>query len=555
MLPPLASSRPLAPQKIGLVLTLAVLLAYLSRRSLSIRWLARRTTSSQRLSPMRITDQSLRRLSQCRNHLLQTAAITTLAALATILATLGSVSQALAHGGSHSGGNNSAFDSSSDSSSDDGSGGWSFPSFFSGPSSVGTPEWWKKNKRKRKFVVSKGYTVEGVEGYFDQNGRPLDRPVERTALNPKPQGLIPGVDPKVAYGRVKSAVGKGANQTTAKQLFEEAENLFGQGQYFKAAWHYRDAAGRWPGSQLEEDSLFMIGECHFFEDRYLKSRDAFNALVEKHPNSRHMNALVERQWEIAQYWEREYFASSQLPLSPNMIDKTRPSFDTIGHALKTYENIRLNDPTGPRADDAVLATASIQFRRKRFDDADYNYTLLRQEYPRSEFQFEAHLLGLQSKLHKYQGPDYDGKALEEAKRLATRLRRQFGGRLAAEEKERLQLVQAELNLQIAQRDLKLAEYYEGKKHYLAARTHYIEVIEKHADTGLAKEARKRLAAISDRLDVPPERMAWFTGLFPESRELKRVARIPELKDGKTLIAVAPEETGPAVTPASATSTR
>ena len=70
-----------------------------------------------------------------------------------------------------------------------------------------------------------------------------------------------------------------------------------------------------------------------------------------------------------------------------------------------------------------MATANIYFRRGKYDDADYHYTLLRKEYPRSELQFEAHLLGLQAKMRKYQGENYDGTPLEEAKVLVKQLRR------------------------------------------------------------------------------------------------------------------------------------
>ena len=117
-----------------------------------------------------------------------------------------------------------------------------------------------------------------------------------------------------------------------------------------------------------------------------------------------------------------------------------------------------------------MATANIYFQRGRFDDADYHYTLLRREYPRSELQFEAHLLGLQSKLRKYQGEDYDGTPLEEAKTLVKQLRMQFAGRLSNEEKERLRTVEGQLNLEIATRDYRMAEYFDGTKHYGAAST-------------------------------------------------------------------------------------
>ena len=138
----------------------------------------------------------------------------------------------------------------------------------------------------------------------------------------------------------------------------------------------------------------------------------------------------------------------------------------------------MNDPTGPRADDAIMATAGIYFREGKYEDADYHYTLLRREYPRSEFQFEAHLLGLQSKLRKYQGEDYDGTPLEEAQQLVTQLRRNFNNQLSPEERDRLKIVSASLTEQQATRTMKMAKYYDGTKHYGAANTYYAEVIEK-----------------------------------------------------------------------------
>jgi outer membrane protein assembly factor BamD (BamD/ComL family) len=433
-------------------------------------------------------------------------------------------------------------------------------SMFSGllpqKASVGSTDWWEKHQKKAKFEPGKGYVVEGVEGYFDQNGRPIDRPVERDDLTPAQIGLFPSLDPEVAYKRMKNAVGGGRDQQLAQGLFDEAEAYFAEGNFFKAAWHYKDAADRYPNSQLEEDALFMVGECRYFDDRYLRARDAYNKVVSKYPNTRHLNSIVDRQWAIAQYWEKKYFDSAKVPLSPNPYDGTRPTFDTIGHAVKTYENIRLNDPTGPRADDAILATAGIHFRRERYEEADYHYTLLRNEYPRSEFQFEAHLLGLQAKRLKYQGPDYDGAALEEAQRLAKQLRTQFAGQLSAEQKERLRTEMAELNRDVAAREVRMAKYYDDKDYFLAAREYYRRVVDQYPDSPLADEARTRLAAIADEPDVPPERLAWFVEMFPESRERTRVARIPELQGGRTIIATNPNPTGDSgVQPASATITK
>jgi outer membrane protein assembly factor BamD (BamD/ComL family) len=280
--------------------------------------------------------------------------------------------------------------------------------------------------------------------------------------------------------------------------------------------------------------MFMLAESYYFNDRYIKARDAYDNLVKEYPNTRYLDTLIDREWKIARFWEAKAKHNKDWPLTPNAWDKTRPWFDTLGHAIKTYDNIRLNDPTGPRADDAIMATANNYFERGRYEDADYHYGLLRRDYPQSEFQYEAHLLGLRAKLGKYQGENYDGTPLEEAKLLVKQLRTQFAARLPAEEKERLQTTEAQLNLEIATRDYRMAEHNDGTKHYGAAKFYYAKVIKNHPNTELATKARERLAQIAGEPDSPAKPLAAIVERFPKSNEKTRVARIPELQKGGRL---------------------
>jgi TolA-binding protein len=419
---------------------------------------------------------------------------------------------------------------------------WSRSSSEDAP--VGSAPWWKTHKKQAVFVPGQGYQVPGFEGYFDQDGRPIVGPVaaERVVQAGEIKeevGIIPGLDPRVQYNKVKDAVGLGPNEQFAREAYAEGDRLFREKKYGAAAKSFKKAIARGPHSPIEQDAMFMLAECYFFDDRYIKARDAYDALVKEHPNTRYLDTVIDREWAIARYWEQHVEHSPDWLGTPNGYDRTRPWFDTIGHAIKTYDNIRLNDPTGPRADDAIMATANIYFQRGRFDDADYHYTLLRREYPRSELQFEAHLLGLQAKLRKYQGEDYDGTPLEEAKTLVKQLRMQFAGRLPDEEKERLATVEKQLNLEIATRDYRMAEYFDGTKHFGAARYYYAQVMKKYPNTDLAAQARDRLAQIGGEPDEPPKRLAWFVELFPQSSEKSRVARIPELQNGGTRLAEAP----------------
>ena len=412
---------------------------------------------------------------------------------------------------------------------------------------VGSPKWWKKHKKNAEFHVGKGYKVEGVDGYFDGLGRPLDRAVT-AETGPPPdsdvdpdKGLAPALDPRAVYGKMKTAVGLGPNDQVAHEMFMEGERLFEANRYHAAAKEYESAADRAVDMRIKEDSLFMLGESYYFDDRCIPARDAYNELADKYPSTRYLDKLVEREWAIARYLEANANAHYDAPMSPNAWDKTRPWFDTMGHAIKTYENIRMNDPTGPRADDAIMATAGIYFRSRRYDDADYHYELVRREYPRSEFQFEAHLLGLQSKLLKYQGSDYDGTPLEEAQVLVKQLRTNFSGQLGAPERERLQTVSARLHQELASRDMQMAQFYDGTKNYGSAKTYYAEVIDKYPDSELAQRARVRMTELAGQPEFPEKRLAWFVDLFPESQEHAALANVPEIKNG-TLLAQPPADT-------------
>jgi outer membrane protein assembly factor BamD (BamD/ComL family) len=109
----------------------------------------------------------------------------------------------------------------------------------------------------------------------------------------------------------------------------------------------------------------------------------------------------------------------------NFFDKRRPMRDTFGHAVRVFDRIRIDDPTGRLADDATLAAGNAYFTAGRYLEADNFYTDLRKTFPSSEHQFRAHLLGVQAKLRSYQGSDYSGIPLDEAEKLIKQIRRQF----------------------------------------------------------------------------------------------------------------------------------
>lgn len=404
----------------------------------------------------------------------------------------------------------------------------SLPTFAGEGAPPGTPEWWKKHKKKAEFVPGEGYRVAGVEGFYDQEGRPIRTRVAKQ-VKPKEGGLLADVKLSNTFQEMKTQVGMGPDERIARTAYAEGEQLFRAEKYNEAAKKFKETISRSPIAQLQQDAEFQLAESYFFAENYPKANDAYEQLIQDHPNSPHLDKVIRRQFDLARYWESHHNYDPHWVTTPNLFDKRRPLFDTLGRAIKNYENIRLNDPTGPLADDAVMATANSYFMRKRFVDADYHYDLIRKEFPRSEWQYEAHLLGLECKLRRYEGSDYDGTPLEEAQKLAKQLRRQFGGQLEEEQRGRLREREARLTQLMAVRDYDMAQYHEGKKEYGSAKFYYQQIARDYPRTEAAEKSIERLAALKDEPDVPNEPLHAIVKLLPQSAERTSIAQIPLLE--------------------------
>ncbi len=324
------------------------------------------------------------------------------------------------------------------------------------------------------------------------------------------------MDSKALTRNFKKLIGLGADEAAAQRSYDEGEQLFQQQQYAEALKCYRQAALRWPDSALEEDALFKKGECYFFLDKYSKASDTYAALMKKYENCRYLDIISNRHYAIGQYWEQ--LAQRHSGWVPNLADGRRPMFDMTGNALSCYKSVWLNDPRGPLADDAVLAEANNYFRRERFYEASKQYDMLRKEYPQSEHQLKAHLLGLQSHVQSYEGPQYDGSPLAQAEELADQTMTQFPGQLG-DERQRVVEAKNWTHVQKAQRDWEAAEYYFRTKYYRAARYYYDLVIRDYPDTPYADMSRQRMEETQDFPSHPPNHFAWLTNLFPESKKL------------------------------------
>ena len=314
---------------------------------------------------------------------------------------------------------------------------------------------------------------------------------------------LSALDPTKAVKKIKNWAGYGPDEKIAWDAYDKGRRLFDEKKFDDAAKQFDIAAGRWPDSSLEEDALFWRAESLFFGDRYSAAETAYDRLLKKYEYSRYLDKSVARQFAIGHYWEQFDRAEPHWPVTANLTDKKRPLFDTVGHAQKAFEHVRMNDPTGPLADDALMAGANAHYVRGQYVDAKDNYGMLRKEYPKSEHQKYAHLLEMDAALKTYQGPWYDGTALKEVDEIANQTLIRFGPSLGSERDRVIDTKNLVLQDQ-AEREWVLGQYYERNHHYGAARFYYNSLLRKYPQTRFAEMAKLRVEAISGYPDEPPD---------------------------------------------------
>jgi outer membrane protein assembly factor BamD (BamD/ComL family) len=321
------------------------------------------------------------------------------------------------------------------------------------------------------------------------------------------------------------------NRDRAIELYRQGDELFREASklpreqakddFYQAAKLFKRAADALPGSALEQDALMMQGESYYFADYLNRAEDAYAKLQKNHPRSRHSDRAGSRLFAISNYWIDCATNPRPQVLPVNFTDRTRPILDTSGHAIRVLDQMRYDDPTGKLADDATMAAAVENMRKGDYFEADQLLTDLREIYPDSEHQFNAHTLGLRCKLAMYAGADYSGLALEEAKELIERTRRLFPQEMRQEQHSTfVAQTAAEVEYRLAEKLWERARYREKQHRFGGANVYLQELLEKYPDTPFAEEAREHLATNSELPPVPPQRFAFLAKLFPEGQPQK-----------------------------------
>jgi outer membrane protein assembly factor BamD (BamD/ComL family) len=263
--------------------------------------------------------------------------------------------------------------------------------------------------------------------------------------------------------------------------------------------------------QFREEALFYEGEAQRLQKHYRGSEETFALLFKDFPSSQFTERADRALFEIALFWleatraqmdayeeQRQGKRWFVAPIQFIHFSSDMPTFDPEGHAVRVLEGISLREKVMHTAvgEQALLYLATIRFYREDYLEADRYYTDLYQHYPNSKSAAKAIKQSIVCKTLCTGGTCYDLRTVEESRKLihtAQTAYPEFG-----KDTDWIQKQLTAINLQQADRDWRIAEFYRWTSHPGPAYFYYELVRRCYPNTEYATKAAQRIAELERR---------------------------------------------------------
>ena len=268
--------------------------------------------------------------------------------------------------------------------------------------------------------------------------------------------------------------------------------------------------------QFREEALFFEAECQRLQKHYRGAEETYSQLVKEFPSTQYTERADRALFEIALYWlvdtrkqMEEYDEQRQgkrwfvMPASFVHFSVDMPVMDAEGHAVRVLEGIQMREKVMHTAlgEQALLYLGTIRFYHEDYLDADQHFTDLYRHYPNSPNAAKALKQSIICKQLCTGGTMYDLRTVEESRKLihtAQTAYTEFG-----KDTDWIQKQLVGINLQQADRDWRVAEFYRWTSHPGPAYFYYELVRRCYPNTEYAAKAAE--ASASRSWSVPASR--------------------------------------------------
>lgn len=262
---------------------------------------------------------------------------------------------------------------------------------------------------------------------------------------------------------------------------------------------------------VAEAALFYEAECQRMRKNYRTAAETYTKLLTDVQRTQYTQRACQGLFEIADYWLEptrrqmdEYQETLKgkrwfvTPASYFHLGDDMPFIDTQGNAMAVLNTIRLHDIRGPLGEKALLYLGTINFFNQDYKEADFYFTQLKDEYKDGPYAAKAIKQSVICKQLMTGGSQYDCRGVEESKKLLMQAQGWYPE--LAKDQEWITMQLTSINIQQADRDFRVAEFYKRTGHPGPAYFYYELVMRRYPGTNYAEKAEKAKAEIKAKVE-------------------------------------------------------
>lgn len=268
--------------------------------------------------------------------------------------------------------------------------------------------------------------------------------------------------------------------------YKEAVKYFEQKDYRKASQEFRKILIHYPDSEDAAEAQYYLGRCWEEMNKPYQAFLEYEKVIESYPNSKRINEVIERQYNIG-----EYFLNRQPKKWVGV-----SVYDFIDHpAIEIFRKIVEKSPYSKYAPQAQYKTGMLLFKLSRYEESQDAFQKVIDNYPDSEWASPAKYQLAIATAKGFAGTDYDSYSLEEAtNRLDEFVKEHPEADISLKAVEQLE----DLRNKEAKKSFDIAHFYEKQKKYASAIVYYQAVIDRYPESRYAKEADKKITELKGK---------------------------------------------------------
>ncbi len=332
----------------------------------------------------------------------------------------------------------------------------------------------------------------------------MDAPEAKTPSSSGPKDDLVlkngGLQKAAAYWDPRQEDLEAGKRLVEQKKFPEAEKAF-----------HKLANGKKCPEQIREEALFFEAECLRLQHKLRDSEETYALLFKDFPSTQFTERADRGLFEIALRWlegtrsQMEAYEEQRqgkrwvvMPIAFVHFSQEMPVFDPEGHAVRVLEGIQMREKVlhTPLGEQALLYLGTIKMYREDYLGADNDFTELYRHYPNSKNAARAIKQSVICKQLCTCGTCYDLRTVEESRKLihtAQTAYAEFG-----KDKEWIGQQLVGINLQQADRDWRIAEFYRWTKHPGPAYFYYELVRRCYPNTEYAAKANDRIHELEQK---------------------------------------------------------